>query len=203
MRIVPSSVAGVELCPASAPEWSAVVPPEALPFTVIVRNISAQAIALVGLRFDMTGARGKSCSVVHYADMLRSPESAELQPGKARPICAEPSYTAKRPDIRGRMNLENLRRMISIRASLDCVAFADGRFEGTDSRGAFDRINHGSAVEQLLIEEVLASKNPRALLERLHEDRAWTSLARKLLEAGGDLHAAAAAHRCRIALWRP
>ncbi len=65
----------------------------ALPYSVIVRNGDARAIALLGVRFDMVGAQAKPYSVVHYADTLRHPEKADLKPGAMRFVCAEPLYT--------------------------------------------------------------------------------------------------------------
>ena len=38
------------------------------------------------------------------------------------------------------MNLGNLRKMLSIRASLDCIAYEDGEFDGRDRGDAYARI---------------------------------------------------------------
>jgi len=96
--------------------------------------------------------------------------------------------------------------MLFIEASLDCVAFADGRFEGPDSRGACDRINRDREAEQSLVEQVLSVPDPRPLLTGIAAqscgDRARVFLARKLLSAGDAIRDIAAAHRFRIPLWR-
>jgi hypothetical protein len=196
----------------------------ALPYSVIVRNRDSRAIALLGVRFDMVGLKGKRYSVVHYADTLRNPESGDLRPGAMRFVCAEPLYTdlvlrrERVIDRRGPMNLANLRTLLRISASIDCVAFEDGQFAGPDSLGAFDRLEcerdaeigllaelnqEGCATERLLgrAMEIPADKmHDRALLAR-------RVLARRLhqrLTSGGpdELAAAAATHRLRIPLWR-
>ena len=92
--------------------------------------------------------------MVHYADTLRNPEKADFRPGSGRFICAEPAYTslvirgAEAAATRGRMNLDNLRRMLRIRASLDCIAFADGRFEGPDTQRAFSTALRGTGLSR-------------------------------------------------------
>src|SRR5207245_115255 len=97
----------------------------------------------------------------HYADTLRNPEKSELRPGARRFVCAEPAYTSlvirgeAVPDTRGRMNLDNLRRMLQIRASLDCVAFEDGTFQGPDSQGGLNRFTRESAAEAALLAQIL------------------------------------------------
>src|ERR1017187_341858 len=149
MRVEPSDVRGVELIGPGTPAFQAdvdallgrpvddVLKP-ALPYSVIVRNSHSRAVALLGIRFDMVSAAGKSFSVVHYADTLRHPEKADLTPGGARFVCAESRYTdlvlrqGNQIDQRGPMNLRTLRTVLQIRASLDCAAFDDGLFAGPD-----------------------------------------------------------------------
>ncbi len=192
----------------------------ALPYSVIVRNLDARAIALLGVRFDMLGPRGKKYSVVHYADMLRYPEKADLRPGAMRFVCAEPLYTdlvlrgGSVVDRRGPMNLQNLRTMLRVRASLDCVAFDDGQFAGPDSLGAFERFGIERKAEAELLEEIARQDGAiLAMLERALEIPAAQArnpalLARKLLSrrllAGGPAEAADRVrnHRLRIQLWR-
>jgi hypothetical protein len=158
MKVVPSAVTGVAVHGPDSPAFNdglAAIPGHtrdllqpAIPFSVIVENNSTRTITLVGVRFDMAGPGGKHYSVVHYADALRFPQHADFSPGTRRFVCAEPAYTALvvRGEIpvpartRGRMNLENLGRMLEIRASLDCIAFDDGEFGGPDSQGAFARL---------------------------------------------------------------
>ena len=173
MKVLVSSVAGVAVHGPDSPAFSEGLfdilgraPRElllpALPFSVIVENNSTRTIALMGVRFDMVGARAKQYSVVHYADTLRNPQKADFRPGVRRFVCAEPDYTALvvRGDVsattRGRMNLDNLRKMLQIRASLDCIAFEDGEFRGPDSQDAFGRFAREREIEGALLEEVLA-----------------------------------------------
>ena len=232
MKVLPSTVADVVLVGPDSPAFTDAItsilgraPREllrsALPFSVIVENHSNRTIALLGVRFDLLGARGKLYSVVHYSDTLRNPQKGDFRPSTRRFVCAEPEYTAlvlsgnSAPQTRGRMNLDNLRRMLSIVASLDCVAFDDGQFQGPDSQGAFDRFAHERASEMKLLEDALAFRE-----KPLNEIEDWLSaavqderervrrtVAKKLLEAldtGGaeGMAARAKAHRCRIALWR-
>ena len=186
----------------------------ALPYSVIVRNDGQQAIALLGIRFDMTGMKGNKYSVVHYADTLRHPEKAALKPGAMRFVCAEPAYTELvlrgegGVNARARMNLENLRRVLRIKASVDCVAFDDGRFEGVDSRGAFDRLECERMAEGAFVDEVLARKAglEALLLEALEADERRL-LARRFyggFVAGGEAEVVSLArnHKCRIRLIR-
>jgi len=190
----------------------------ALPYSVIAKNNRARAVALLGVRFDMAGRQAKSYSVIHYADTLRYPERASLTPGSMRFVCAEPLYTdlvlrrAREIDRRGPMNLDNLRKALRIRASLDCAAFDDGEFAGPDSLGAFDRLENEREAEIALRKEVLEKVlNPccdiEALLKQAREIPARRALARRLcevLEAGGVAEVAARArdHRLRVGLWR-
>src|SRR5580658_7991775 len=157
MQVEPSSIADLELIGPDAEGFrdavelllgrapDTVLEP-ALPYSAIVRNHRSRAVALLGVRFDMTGPKAKSYSVIHYADTLRYPEKAGVPPGAMRFVCAEPLYTdlvlrrAREIDPRGPMNLENLRKAFEIRASLDCAAFDDGQFAGPDSLGAFERL---------------------------------------------------------------
>jgi hypothetical protein len=188
---------------------------------VIVENVSDLPIALLGVRFDMIGQKAKHYSVVHYADTLRNPEKAALRPGVKRFVCAEPAYTSLVvrgevvADTRGRMNLDNLRRMLQICASLDCVAFADGAFHGPDSQCAFDRFAREREAEAALLAEVLAMEStPVASIEAVlfeavqdPAERGRRTVARKLLEgleSGGrdELLFRAKSYRRRIALTR-
>jgi hypothetical protein len=232
--IEPSGIESVELIRPGATEFGEALesilgwPPDdvlkpALPYSVIARNNDARAIALLGIRFDMVGRQAKPYSVIHYADMLRHPEKANLKPGAMRFVCAEPLYTdmvlrrEREVHLRGRMNLDNLRTVLRIRASLDCVGFSDGQFAGPDSLGAFDRFERERDAEMALIAEVdkpectietvlhgmeipvAQTRDPallarRALARRLHEG----------FEAGGlnEMAAQARNYRVRIKLWR-
>ena len=190
----------------------------ALPYSVIARNDAEQAIALLGIRFDMVGMKGNKYSVVHYADTLRNPQQAVLKQGAMRFVCAEPAYTelvlrAKgEVSARARMNLDNLRRVLRIQATVDCVAFDDGRFEGVDSRGAFERLERERLSEMAFVDEVLGRKsgaraNLETLLAQALEAEEIKALARRLyegFEAGGEAEVAtrARSHRCRIKLIR-
>ncbi|HYA16307.1 MAG TPA: hypothetical protein VEF06_02515 [Bryobacteraceae bacterium] len=219
-----SSVAGVDLIGLEDPGFEAALetllgrrPDEvlipALPYSVIARNFSARAIALLGVRFDMTSAAGKSCSVVHYADSLRNPENADLAPGRMRFVSAEPLYTRlvlrreDRVDPRGPMNLANLRKAIGIRASVDCVAFDDGSFTGPDSLHAFDRLARERAGELEFLAALPAPPASEDFLLRATENPGLRALARKLYEGlttGGEaeMKKRAAGHRCRLPLHR-
>jgi len=232
MKVTPSCVEGVRLHGPDAEQFERALtgilgraPREllrpALPFSVIVENASRNAIALLGVRFDMTGPKAKQYSVVHYADTLRNPEKAELRPGANRFVCAEPAYTLlvirgeAVPQTRGRMNLDNLRRMLQIRASLDCIAFDDGAFHGPDSQGSLERFTLERAAETALLAQVLGLEGSaialtEAILYEAVQDpvqRGRRTVARKLiegLESGGrdELLLRARNWRCRMALSR-
>jgi hypothetical protein len=235
MQVEPGSVAGLDLIGPAVAEFKEAVTlllgrePDgvltpALPYSVIARNNSARAVALLGVRFDMIGARAKRYSVVHYADTLRFPEKVSLTPGALRFVCAEPLYTnlvlrrEHQVDRRGPMNLENLRRVLRISASIDCVAFDDGQFAGPDTLGAFDRFETEREAEVAFIEEVLRPGcDIETLLKQAMElpaaqtrDRgllARRMLAKRLHEglAVGGVEAVAALarnHRLRIPLRR-
>jgi hypothetical protein len=235
MQIEPSGVAGLQLIGPQNGDFEEALasllgraPDDllkpALPYSIIAANHNSRAVALLGIRFDMLGRQAKPYSVIHYADTLRYPEKADLTPGAMRFISAEPLYTdlvlrrGRDIDPRGPMNLANLRKVLRIRASLDCAAFDDGQFDGPDSLGAFDRLESEREAEIVLLEEVLKSDCAiEALLQQAMEipdthsrDRAL--LARRVLakrlyqgfaEGGRDEVALRARnHRLRIRLWR-
>lgn len=239
MQVEPSSVADLNLIAPGTGEFQEAIelllghtPDEvlkpALPFSVIVRNGHSRAVALLGVRFDMVGRKAKPYSVIHYADTLRYPERANLAPGTMRFICAEPLYTdlvlrgAREIDKRGPMNLNNLRTVRRIRASLDCAAFDDGRFAGPDSLGAFERFDREREAEIALQERVLEEAlKPDCAIEKIlqqameipaAEKRDWAVSARRMLakrlyegliEGGVDEVAMRARnHRLRTRLWR-
>lgn len=230
MKITPSGIAGIALVGPDCDKFEAALAPllggaprdvlaPALPFSVIAVNDSGRAVSLLGVRFDMTGPRGKPYSVVHYADTLRNPEKSDFLPGTGRFVCAEPSFTAL--VLRGngaldrceRNNLDNLRRMLSFRATLDSVAWDDGRFEGPDSCGAFERLRHQREVEADFRAQVMGADPSEAesLLNGAVDDpasRTRRALAMKLLEGlqmGGreEMLGRARNHRLKIAVWRP
>lgn len=183
----------------------------ALPYSVLARNDSPRPIAFLGLRFDMIGTQLKPYSVVHYADTLRHPESPALPPGTLRFVCAEPLYTdlvlrrGLEIDRRGPMNLQNLRKILRIQASIDCVAFTDGEFAGKDSLRCFERLEAEREAELALLDELRQPGCDRqAILSQAMEiqperDRALLArrvLARRLNQDPG------CQHRLRIKLWR-
>jgi hypothetical protein len=233
MKVEPSGVEGVELIGPDAAEFGGAIealvgrkPDEvlkpALRYSVIARNHDLRAVALLGVRFDMVGRNAKAYSVVHYANTLRHPEQADLTPGSIRFVCAEPLYTdlvlrrGREVDRRALMNLENLRRMLRMRASIDCAAFTDGEFAGPDSLGAFDRLACEREAERALVEDILRSERPveDVLRDAMEEgaSRDYAVLARRTLarrlyagfEAGGKNEAIERArnHRLRLKLWR-
>lgn len=232
MKVSPSSVEGVAIYGPDAPEFEPALvgilgkaPREllrqAIPFSVIVENVSGSAIALLGIRFDMISSKAKQYSVVHYADTLRNPEMAELRPGAKRFVCAEPAYTSlvirgeTVASTRGRMNLDNLRRMLQVKASVDCIAFDDGSFHGPDSQGALERFTRERAAEEALLARVLELQHDHiatieeVLFEAVQDpaERGRRAVARRLLEgleSGGrdELIARAEAWRCRMPLAR-
>lgn len=232
MKTLPSSVDGILLHGPDTPSFEEALvallgraPREllrpALPYSVIVENRAEQTVAFLGVRFDMVSPRAKQYSVVHYADALRNPDKAELKPGAIRFVCAEPEYTSLvlRGEVavhtRGRMNLENLRKMLQVKASVDCIAFADGQFAGPDSQKAFDRLTADRVTEEALMGEMeILSKAPESAVEAMlfhavqdPDNRARRSAARKLLEAceaGGCAEALSRARnfRYRVPLWR-
>ena len=232
MKVLESTIEGVRLYGMDSPEFEpallelvgrAPLPllRPAVPYSVIIENNSDRPVALLGIRFDMTAQKGKQVSVVHYADSLRNPEKADFRPGTKRFICAEPAYTSLVirgevvPNTRGRMNLDNLKRMLHIKASLDCAAFDDGRFLGPDSQNALARFARERESELALLEQARQiAAEPIATIEALlfeavqdSADRGRRTASRKLiegLEAGGrdELMARINAYRCRIALSR-
>ena len=229
MKITPSSVTGITLAAPESAEFEEALGPllgraprellaPALPYSVIVTNHSGRAISLLGVRFDMTGSHGKPYSVIHYADTLRNPEKSDFLPDTARFVCAEPSFTAlmlrRDGDLssRGRNNLDNLRRMLDFRASLDCIAWDDGRFAGPDSFEAFGRLAQQREMEAEFVAAVAGASAPEAdrLLTAAVDDatdRTRRALALKLLEGletGGpeEMLTRARGHRLKIALWR-
>jgi hypothetical protein len=232
MNVVPSAVADVAIHGPDSPDFEAQIvailgraPREllrqALPFSVIVENQSNRGIALLGVRFDMLAPKAKLYSVVHYSDTLRHPLKGDFRPGSLRFVCAEPEYTAlvltggSAAQTRGRMNLDNLRRMLSISASVDCVAFEDGQFCGPDSHGAFERFREEREIEIAMVAEAIARRDePLISLENWlsaavqdSQARARRLVARKLLEAldsGGpaEMLERANAHKPRIGLRR-
>jgi hypothetical protein len=229
MKISPSGVAGVTLLGAGSEEFEFALAPllgraprellaPALPYSVIVANDSNRSIALLGVRFNMTGPYAKQYSVIHYADTLRNPDKADFLAGTKRFVCAEPSFTAlllrRDGDLssRGRSNLDNLRRMLDIGASLDCVAWDDGRFEGPDTQGAFERLERQREMERTFVDQLPAmglAAAEKLLLEAAEDpkDRARRAIARKLLEGlqgGGrdEMLKVARNHRLKIPVWR-
>jgi hypothetical protein len=228
MKIKPSGIAGITLVGPGSEEFEQALTPllgrasrellaPALPFSVIVVNGSVRAISLLGVRFDMTGPHAKPYSVIHYADTLRNPEKSDFLPGTARFVCAEPSFTALvlgrdgELSSRGRNNLDNLRRMLDIGATLDCVAWDDGRFDGPDSLGAFGRLAQQRKMEAEFAALVVSAGDAEAerLLNQAADDPAGArrALARKLqegLQAGGraEMLARARMHRPKMAVWR-
>ena len=223
MRVVPSAIADVELHEANGERLesslAAILKP-ALPFAVMIENRSKRGIAFWGMKFDLLGPRAKHYSVVHYADTLRNPGRGDFGPGTQRFVCAEPEYTRlalQGGDVqaRAKMNLDNLRSMLTVTARLDCVAFDDGQFLGPDSEKAFERLAIERSAEEALIEEALSRvSEPQSTLEAWlgaaladQATRARRAVARQLmeaLEAGGPgaMAARAREHRYRIALWR-
>ncbi|HEU5021981.1 MAG TPA: hypothetical protein VFT60_08815 [Bryobacteraceae bacterium] len=229
MKTAPSTIEGVRLIAPGSEEFERELEPllgrapreliaPALPYSVIFANDSGRAIALLGIRFDMTGPYAKPYSVIHYADTLRNPEKSDLRPGVRRFVCAEPSFTAlllrRDGDLssRGRHNLDNLRRTSDISASIDCVAFDDGQFEGPDTQRAFERLAKQRQMEASFLIEVVsmsavdADRYLRAAIEDAG-DRARRMLARKLLD-GLELDGPegmmrqASHHRLKTAVWR-
>lgn len=229
MKITPSTVAGITLVGPESEEFEQALAPllgsaprellaPALPYSVIVQNRFMRPISLLGVRFDMTGSHGEPYSVIHYADTLRNPEKSDLLPDTSRFVCAEPSFTAlllgrdNALGSCGRHNLDNLGRMLNFRASLDCVAWDNGRFEGPDSFGAFARLAQQREAEAEFKMVVAAADGREAerLLNAAAEDpanRPRRAFAMKLLEAlqaSGleEMLARARNHRLKIALWR-
>jgi len=186
----------------------------ALGFSVVAKNCTARAIALLGIRFDMITARGRPSAVIHYADTLRNPEQSALPPGTMRLVCVETAYTdlvlrrAAEVGLRERMNLDNLRKLISITASIDCIAFDDGQFAGPDSLAGFDRFTSEREAEIAFINAILQpDSRVDNLLTNGLEDRSTKTLSRRLqaaFNAGGrdSLLAYAHQYRPRIKLWR-
>jgi hypothetical protein len=110
------------------------------------------------------------------------------------------------------MNLDNLRKVLSIRASVDCVAFDNGQFAGPDSNRAFERLERERDAECELVGEVLGKESlgepeMEAFLKHAMEVPARRDIARRLSSAlqvhgKAELLTRTRAHRCRIPLWR-
>jgi 2,3-bisphosphoglycerate-independent phosphoglycerate mutase len=102
--------------------------------------------------------------------------------------------------------------MLNFRATLDCVAWDDGRFEGPDSFGAFGRLAQQRETEMEFRAMLVATDEQEAerLLNAAVDDpsnRARRALAMKLLEGlqeGGpeEMLARARNHRLKIVVWR-
>jgi hypothetical protein len=121
-------------------------------------------------------------------------------------------------DLRGKMNLDSLRMVLRIRASVDCVAFADGQFAGPDSLGAFDRFAQERNAETALLDEIrLAGAAPELVLKKALEipssqarDRALIArkvLARRLQEilendGSDEMCSTAQNYPLKLILWR-
>ena len=231
MKVAPSAIHGIVIHGPDSPGFEDALPSllgraprellnPALPYSVVVENASDRLVSLLGVRFDMLGPKAKQISVVHYADTLRNPSKADMCPGTKRFVCAEPAYTALvirgevAANTRGRMNLDNLRRMLSIRASIDCIAFDDGEFQGPDTHGSFARFALERESELELVRIILAMEGER--VDRIeqelvaavqdNENRARRYAARKLLEARAagreELFTRARNYHCRLPLWR-
>lgn len=231
MKVAASAVNGVAVYGPGTAEFEAglaeilgTAPKEpiqaALPYSVILENTGVRTVSF-GVRFDMRPRKGPEVSVIHYADSLRNPEKGDFHPGMKRFVCAEPEYTALlirgdvAPRTRARMNLDNLRRMVETRASLDSVAFEDGSFEGPDSQRAFERLARERESELAFAAEVIrrageGSDGFESFLYRAAEDpadRARRTISRRMLEAlkadgVAEVAERARAWRCRIALRR-
>jgi hypothetical protein len=116
------------------------------------------------------------------------------------------------------MNLKNLRTMLRVSGSIDCVAFEDGQFAGPDSLQAFERFECEREAEIALLAELgQGDCAAEAVLARAMDipaersrDRgplARRALARRLHQAftaGGaaEMATLAANHRLRLQLWR-
>ncbi len=77
--------------------------------------------------------------------------------------------------------------MLNVSAMVDCVAWSDGKFEGPDSLGAFERLARQRLMEEAFV--ALAQSMDARTMERFlkqasedTEDRARRKLGRKLLE---------------------
>jgi hypothetical protein len=232
MKVEPSKVPDVELIGPDAPEFrkelntlvgseSQGILLEALPYSVIVRNGALRRIALLGVRFDMLTSTSKPCASVHYSDALRNPECATFRPTTARLVCAEHGITnavlqrevGGLPDSphyrRLLMNLSNLGKMLSITASLDCIAYEDGEFDGPDQGCAYNRIEEEREQEQAFVAQLDRTPKTRlrSYLNDAQEKTALKSIARILLtvldEYGREeMLARAQAHHFKIKLWR-
>ena len=151
MRILPSTVQGVEIAETDdSIKIHDPFPTRALDYSVAVINRSHMAIAFLGVRFEMVKRDGKHAVAMQYSDALRHPEESAFVPGIARLISIEHGVTeavlqgmsiAEHPSYqRVMMNLDNVRKMSSVTASIDAVAFTDGCFLGPDKAGSFARL---------------------------------------------------------------
>jgi hypothetical protein len=232
MKVEQSKIPDVELIGPDAPEFHKEVNTlvgsepeglllEALSYSVIVRNAASRSIALLGVRFDMLSPTGKPCASVHYSDALRNPGCATFGPATTRFVCAEHGITSAvlqreaggLPDSphyrRLLMNLGNLRKMLSITASLDCIAYEDGEFDGPDRGDAYARIGEEREQERAFVAQLDRTPKTRlpSYLNDAQEKTALKSIARILLtvlnEYGREeMLARAQAHHFKIKLWR-
>ena len=153
MKIRTSLVEGVEI---ARPEEGLRLPALALRYSVAVRNRASLPIAFLGVRFEMVKRDGKPAAFLHYSDTLRYPERADFVPGSDRFICIEQIVTdAVRRGLdfdsvsgngQALANLQLVDRMLGVTASIDCVAFTDGAFDGPDVGGAWERLQAEDGV---------------------------------------------------------
>ncbi len=222
MRILPSTVEGVEIAESDdSIEIHDPFPTRALDYSVAVINRSHMAIAFLGVRFEMVKRDGKHAIAMQYSDALRHPEQSEFVPGMARLISIEHGVTqavlegVSIESIPGYqrilMNLDNVRKMSSVTASIDSVAFTDGSFHGPDKAGSFTRLASERDAEVHFRERVLESgpmPEPEfAELLRLTIDlpvlRRFSRLLDLYVEAGREaVLEVMSAHKVRIPLHR-
>ena len=189
MKIYPSQIEGVEIGPATD------LPVLAKEFGVLIDNRTDQTIAFVGARFDLILENGRPAASMQYSDMLRYADQADFVAGGSRFVSIEHGVTESvrhgsvlenNPGYRRiLMNLEGLRRMLGIGASLDCIAFADGRFFGPDLGGAYPRLCSERATELQFQLRILGLKTIPASALRDAPKR-FAHLSTLLLEAGED-----------------
>ena len=204
MKIHPSQIEGVEIGPATD------LPPLATEFGVMITNWTDQTIAFVGVRFDLIRPDGRLAASVQYGDMLRFPEVADFVPGGTRFVSIEHGVTESvRQGLRVEdhlgyrrilTNLQGLRRMLGISVSLDCIAFADGRFFGPDLGEAFTRLCSEREAELQFRSRILAMKSI-TLASLQAAPKRFANLSALFMRAGEEaVGEAIESHRLRIPL---
>lgn len=145
----------------------------ALPFSVVIKNNSARAIAATGVLFETTQPDGRKYQYYNRVVDLHSPSSAFLSAGQVRfESLARPlkwAVNLRRVDLflghpdyqRMLVRVADFSLAKTTTAILDFVVFDDGKFVGPDSCGQFFHIeNEGRIRSSFALELAALAENP-------------------------------------------